>query len=110
MLTKRTSLLTVMGLLTSYLATAQTPAATGPQPTDILSWLAGALAVVVLLMGLMTGVSLATAAAQSDEQAAPAEAEAATSLTAVAAEPQPAAATPVLTAAPALTPEQVLAA
>ncbi|WP_139922852.1 hypothetical protein [Hymenobacter sp. DG01] len=107
MLTKRTSLLTVLGLLTSYLATAQSTAATGPQPTDILSWLAGALAVVVLLMGLMTGVSLATAAAQPDDQAAPAEAETAP-MTASVAQPQPA--TPVLTAAPALTPEQVIAA
>jgi len=108
MLTTRTFLLTAMGLLTGFVANAQTTAATGPGPTDILSWLAGGLAVAVLLMGVITGISMAEAATANSrsEETTPAN-EAPAPLAAVAAEPQvstpalaPVAAAPVLTAEP----------
>ncbi|MBW3129640.1 hypothetical protein [Hymenobacter profundi] len=74
MLTKRTLLLTLTGLLTGYAATAQS-ATPGPQPTDVLSWLAWGLAAVVLLFGMMTASSLASAVTQSvQEKEAPDEA------------------------------------
>lgn len=92
MLTKRTFLLTLTGLLVGYTAAAQsaTPATAGPQPTDVLSWLAWGLAAVVLLFGMMTASSLASAVAHSvqDQEApaaaTPAVAEAAPAATAVA--------------------------
>lgn len=65
MLTKRTLLLTAASLLTGFTATAQSTAAAGPRPTDILSWLAWGLAAVVLLFGIVTAISLAAAASQS---------------------------------------------
>jgi len=81
MLTKRIFLLTLSGLLVGYTATAQsaTPASAGPQPTDVLSWLAWGLAAVVLLFGMMTASSLASAVAQSvqENEATPAVPEAA---------------------------------
>ncbi|PJJ59750.1 hypothetical protein [Hymenobacter chitinivorans] len=67
MLTKRASLLTILGLFTTYLASAQTTAASGPQPTDILGWLAWFVAAVVLLFGVMTATSLAAVAAEAVE-------------------------------------------
>lgn len=98
MLTKRTLLLTLTGLLTGYAATAQsaTPTTAGPQPTDVLSWLAWGLAAVVLLFGMMTASSLASAVAYSvqekdtPEEATPAISEstpAATTVTSVAPTP-----------------------
>ena len=70
MLTKRIFLLTLSGLLVGYTATAQsaTPASAGPQPTDVLSWLAWGLAAVVLLFGMMTASSLASAVAHSVQE------------------------------------------
>ncbi|RPD48314.1 hypothetical protein DNI29_06710 [Hymenobacter sediminis] len=110
MLTNRAFLLTTLGLLTGFAANAQT-AATGPGPTDILSWVAGALAVIVLVMGLMTGVSMASVAAasyQTDGAATPAQAENPAPMAAVA--PQaPAAASAPSIEAPVLTSEPVAA-
>ncbi|UOQ51142.1 hypothetical protein [Hymenobacter cellulosivorans] len=67
MLTKRASLLTILGLLTTYMASAQTAAASGPQPIDILGWLAWFVAAVVLIFGVMTASSLAAVAAEAAE-------------------------------------------
>lgn len=107
MLTNRAFLLTILGLLTGFAANAQTAVATGPGPTDILGWVAGALAVIVLVMGLMAGVSMASVAAasyQTDGAATPAE-EAQAPMAAVAAEapvaaPAPSIGAPVLTSEP----------
>jgi len=85
MLTKRPFLLTLMVLLTSYAATAQSVAATGPKPTDILSWLTWFVAAVVLLMAVMSAVSLAEASRPHQSEASAAE-PAATPEHAVAAE------------------------
>lgn len=77
MLTKRTLLLTLSGLLIGYVAAAQSATTTvpaGPQPTDVLSWLAWFLAAVVLLFGMITAISLASAVAHSAQHEAPAEA------------------------------------
>lgn len=97
MLTKRASLLTILGLFTSYMASAQTTAAaSGPQPTDILGWLAWFVAAVVLLFGVMTASSLAAVAADAveadlnDTPATPVPAPAETSVAA----PAPTAAVP----------------
>ena len=65
MLTKRASLLTILGLLSSYVASAQAAAATGPKPTDILGWLAWFVAALVLIFGVMTAASLAAVAAEA---------------------------------------------
>ncbi|MCB2406992.1 hypothetical protein [Hymenobacter lucidus] len=65
MLTKRTLLLTIPALLTSYLASAQTTATTGPTPASLLSLLAWGVAAVVLLFGVMTAASLAAVAADA---------------------------------------------
>lgn len=83
MLTKRTFLLTVTGLLAGYVAAAQsTPAPAGPQAVDVLSWVVWWAAGVVLLMAVITGASVtsaaqrryteASAAAEAPEPAAPA--------------------------------------
>ncbi len=53
--------LIVPGLLTSFTAAAQVPAA-GPTPTTILSWVAWWAVGVVLLMAVITCVSVAAAA------------------------------------------------
>ncbi len=90
MLTKRTLLLTLTGLLTGYAAAAQsaTPTTAGPQPTDVLSWLAWGLAAVVLLFGMMTASSLASVVAHSvQEKEGPNEASPAVSEAAPAAAP-----------------------
>ena len=102
-----------MGLLTCFVANAQSTAATGPGPTDILGWLAGFVAVAVLLMGVMTGVSMAEAAADSyqNEEITPA-AEATAPLATVADAPKPQVFAPVpaaIAAAPVLTAEPVAA-
>jgi hypothetical protein len=111
MLTKRTFLLTAMGLLTGFVANAQSTATNGPGPTDIMGLAVIAAGIVVLLMGVMTGVSMAEAATASyrnEENGA--DAEAPTTLAAVAAEPQVAAPAPVaMPAAPAFTAEPVAA-
>ncbi|MBG8556268.1 hypothetical protein [Hymenobacter guriensis] len=70
MLTKRTLLLIVPGLLASYAAAAPTPAATGPTPGSLLSLAAWGLAAVVLIFGMMTATSLASAAAAAAQQEA----------------------------------------
>ena len=63
MLTLRTFSLTTLGLLTGFVATAQTTAAnSGPTPTTVLSWVVWWLAGVVLLMAIMTGASVTSAA------------------------------------------------
>ncbi|GAB3242081.1 hypothetical protein GCM10027346_38050 [Hymenobacter seoulensis] len=73
MLTQRTPLLTILlSLCTVSLATAQSAAPSGPTPTDLLSWLAGGLAAVVLIFGVMTATSLAAAAAEAAQQDPPA--------------------------------------
>ncbi|MBC6612545.1 hypothetical protein H8B15_16605 [Hymenobacter sp. BT507] len=107
MLTKRTFLLIFTGLLTGYAATAQsaTPATAGPQPTDVLSWLAWGLAAVVLLFGMMTASSLASAVAYSvQEKDTPEEA------TRVVSEATPAAPTVSVAPTPTLPAEQKVAA
>ncbi|TGE24829.1 hypothetical protein E5K00_06400 [Hymenobacter aquaticus] len=107
MLTKRASLLTILGLLTTYLASAQTAPATatsGPQPTDILGWLAWFVAAVVLLFGMMTAASLAAVAAEAVE--ADRNDQPATPVPAAAAEAPVAAPAP----APAVSTEQLVAA
>jgi hypothetical protein len=107
MLTKRPFLLTTLSLLTSYAAAAQTAAApAGPQPTDILSWLAGGLAVVVLIFGLMTATSLAAVAADAAQSAPADNSERPATLV-----PEAAAEANVVMPAPAAVPtEQVVAA
>lgn len=63
MLTTRSFLLTATGLLTGFAAAAQSTTATaGPQPVDILSWVTWAAAAIVLLMAIITGASVTSAA------------------------------------------------
>lgn len=91
--TLRTSLLTITALLASLAAAAQPTIAAGPQPVDVLGWITWGAAFIVLLMGLIASLSVASAAQRSYAEAA--------------AKPAPA---PLLTAAttsasrPALTP------
>lgn len=101
-----------MGLFTGFVANAQSTAATGPGPTDILSWAVIAAGIVVLLLGVMTGASMAEAAAVSyqNEETTPAT-EAPAPLAALAA-PEPQVSTPApaaIAAAPVLTAEPVAA-
>lgn len=93
MLTKRTLLLTLTGLLIGYAATAQsaTPATAGPQLNDVLSWVTWGAAAVVLLFGMITTVSLASATAQRAQL--PDETPAATPIALPASETVPAATT-----------------
>lgn len=99
-----------MGLLTGFVANAQSTA-TGPRPTDILGWLAGFVAVAVLLTGVLTGVSMAEAAAASyQNEEATVATEAPAPLAAAAAEPQVSTPAPAaISAAPVLTAEPVAA-
>ena len=101
-----------MGLFTGFVANAQSTA-TGPGPTDILGWLAGFVAVAVLLMGVLTGVSMAEAAAasyQNGETTPATEAPAPLATVAVAPEPQVSTPAPAaIAAAPVLTAEPVAA-
>ncbi|MBD2722334.1 hypothetical protein [Hymenobacter armeniacus] len=93
MLTLRSLSLTFLGLLTGFAAAAQS-AASGPQGTTVLSWVVWWLAGVVLLMAVMTGASVTSAAqrryeaqqadAPAPEAAAPASAPAAAPRAAVA--------------------------
>ncbi|TDN36870.1 hypothetical protein A8B98_06855 [Hymenobacter sp. UV11] len=53
--------MTFLGLLTGFVAVAQTPN-TGPTPTTLLSWLVWFLAGLVLLMAVMTAGSVTSAA------------------------------------------------
>ncbi|MBJ6111613.1 hypothetical protein JAO73_21505 [Hymenobacter sp. BT523] len=63
MLILRSLSLTFLGLLAGFAAAAQTAApAAGPQPTTVLSWVVWWLAGVVLLMAIMTGASVTSAA------------------------------------------------
>lgn len=63
MLTRRTLSLLVAALLIGYSAAAQTaPAAAGPQGTDVLSWAVWWMAGLALLMAIITGSSIASAA------------------------------------------------
>ncbi|MDF7811582.1 hypothetical protein [Hymenobacter sp. YC55] len=102
-----------MSLLTGFVANAQSTAATGPGPIDILGWLAGFVAVAVLLMGVISGISLAEAAAvsiQTEETTPPTEAQAPQAAAAITPEPQVSTPAPAaLTAAPVLTTEPVAA-
>ena len=61
MLTFRSFSLTFLGLLTGFMAAAQTPS-TGPTPTTLLSWVVWFLAGVVLLMAVITAISVTSAA------------------------------------------------
>lgn len=62
MLTKRTLLLTATGLLTGYLAGAQTPAAApATSGSTILFWLLLGVLGIVLVLTLITGASAASA-------------------------------------------------
>jgi hypothetical protein len=65
-----------MGLLTGFMAVAQTPN-TAPTPTTLLSWVVWFLAGVVLLMAVMTAGSVTSAAQRryEAEQAKPTAAE-----------------------------------
>ncbi|MCB2376257.1 hypothetical protein LGH70_01600 [Hymenobacter sp. BT635] len=91
MLTKRAFLLTLMGLLTGYLAEAQSAApAAGPTPSYVLSLAVYAVGAVVLIFGVMTAVSLAAVATEAALHEEPA-------------------ATPVATAAPEPTEQKVAA-
>ncbi|MDB5236467.1 MAG: hypothetical protein JWR44_3460 [Hymenobacter sp.] len=91
MLTTRSLLMTSAGLLTGFVAAAQSTPAAGLQPTDILSWVTWFAAGVVLLMAIISGAS-ATSAAQRRYQEAAAEPAAA---------PVTPAAAPVVRAQPA---------
>ncbi|WP_125917099.1 hypothetical protein [Hymenobacter coccineus] len=96
MLTLRSFSLTSLGLLTGFMAAAQTPNA-GPTPTTLLSWVVWFLAGLVLLMAVMTAGSVTSAAQRryEAEQGQPTAAEVAM-----------AAAAPIeVAAAPALTTE-----
>lgn len=91
MLTKRTFLLTVTGLLAGYVAAAQsTPAPAGPQAVDVLSWVVWWAAGVVLLMAVVTGASVTSAAQRRYTEAS-----------AAAGATEPAAPTPAPATAPA---------
>ncbi|AIZ62525.1 hypothetical protein PK28_00315 [Hymenobacter sp. DG25B] len=62
MLAKRTVLLTATGLLTGYLAAAQTPAAApATSGSSILFWLLLGILGIVLIVTLVTGASAAAA-------------------------------------------------
>ena len=61
MLTKRALLLTLTGLLTSYLAAGQSTASAGPTPTTILSWVVWWAVGIVLLMGVVTAGAITSA-------------------------------------------------
>jgi heme/copper-type cytochrome/quinol oxidase subunit 2 len=62
MLTKRTVLLTASGLLTGYLAAAQTPAAApATSGSSILFWVMLGVLGMVLVLTLVTGASVASA-------------------------------------------------
>ncbi|MFD1470718.1 hypothetical protein ACFQ48_21005 [Hymenobacter caeli] len=61
MLTLRAFSLTSLGLLTGFMAAAQTPG-TAPTPTTLLSWVVWFLAGVVLLMAVMIAVSVTSTA------------------------------------------------
>jgi formate hydrogenlyase subunit 3/multisubunit Na+/H+ antiporter MnhD subunit len=76
MLTLRSCSLTSLGLLTGFVAVAQTPNV-GPTPTTLLSWVVWFLAGVVLLMAVMTAGSVTSAAQRryEAEQAEPTAAE-----------------------------------
>jgi hypothetical protein len=63
MLTSRTSLLTAAGLLTSFLATAQTAEPLSPANQDMLSWMLRVLLWAVMLVAVLAGIALTTAAA-----------------------------------------------
>ncbi|TPG58446.1 hypothetical protein [Hymenobacter nivis] len=61
MLILRTCSLTFLGLLTGFMAAAQTPG-TAPTPITLLSWVVWFLAGMVLLMAVMTAVSVTSTA------------------------------------------------
>jgi len=63
MFTSRTSLLTAAGLLTSFVATAQTAAPLPPANQDMLSWMLRVLLCAVVLVAVLAGIALTTAAA-----------------------------------------------
>jgi hypothetical protein len=96
----RTSLLTAAGLLTSFVAIAQTAEPLSPANQDMLSWMLRVLLWAVMLVAVLAGIVLTTAAANQKSFAQPPALGSlpATAPTAVAAS-APAAATPV--AAPA---------
>ena len=110
MLTLRTCSLTFLGLLTGFVAAAQTtvlPA--GPSSTTVLSWVVWWAAGVVLLMAIITSVSVTSAARLRYEAQ---EAEPAAAATVVAPSPlAPAAEALVTETAPVAvaTPEEVYA-
>ncbi|MBT9395004.1 hypothetical protein KLP40_17695 [Hymenobacter sp. NST-14] len=94
MLTRRTLSLIFAALLTGYSAAAQTaPAAAGPQGTDVLSWAVWWVAGLALLMAIITGSSIASAAQRYGAEVAAEET------------PAPRAAEPVAAAARPLAPQ-----
>jgi hypothetical protein len=63
MLTQRTLLLTATGLLTGYLAAAQSPSAGAASTgSDILFWVLVGILAIVGLMVMVTGASVASVA------------------------------------------------
>jgi D-alanyl-D-alanine carboxypeptidase len=105
MLTSRTSLLTIAGLLTSFLATAQTTEPLSPANQDMLSWMLRVLLWAVMLVAALAGIVLTTAAANRKSFAQqPAPGSLPATAPAEVAASAPAAATPVaVPAAPAPT-------
>jgi FtsH-binding integral membrane protein len=99
MLTSRTFLLTAAGLLTSFLATAQTAEPLSPANQDMLSWMLRVLLWAVMLVAALAGIVL-TAAATNRKSFA--QQPASSSLPAEAVTSAPATATPV--AAPVVPP------
>jgi len=74
MLTRRTLSLIVAALLIGYAAAAQTAPTAGPQGTDVLSWAVWWMAGLALLMAIITGSSIASAARRygaEEQQPAP---------------------------------------
>jgi hypothetical protein len=71
MRTSRTALLTAASLLTSFLATAQPSEPLSPANQDMLSWLLRVLLWAVLLVAVLAGIALTTAAANRESFAQP---------------------------------------
>lgn len=102
--TSRTSLLTAAGLLTSFVATAQTAEPLSPANQDMLSWMLRVLLWAVMLVAVLAGIVLTTAAANQKSFAQqpalgslPAAAPAEVAASAPAAAPVAAPAAPALT-------------
>lgn len=111
MLTLRTVSLTFLGLLTGFVAAAQTTAShDAPTATNVLSWVVWWAAGVVLLMAILTAGSVTSAARlRYEEQAAEPAAPAAEAAAPAVAARQAAAAAPAATPVTIATPEEVYA-